>query len=200
MKTLVIYVHGKGGNTEEAKHYRSVFRESDVIGLDYKSQTPWEAKIEFPRLYDGYCKSYDSVILIANSIGAYLSMNALAEKNISQAFLISPVADMEKLIVDMMKRANITEDELRSEKEIETEFGEILSWEYLSYARNHPVKWNIPTSVLYGEKDILTSKETITKFAEQICANLTIMENGEHWFHTDEQLNFLDNWLRNSTQ
>lgn len=200
MKTLVIYVNGKGGNTEEAKHYQSVFKESDIIGLDYKSQTPWEAKIEFPRLYDGYCKSYDSVILIANSIGAYLSMNALAEKNISQAFLISPVTDMEKLIADMMKRANITEDELRNKKEIETEFGETLSWDYLSYVKNHPIKWNIPTSVLYGEKDNLTSKETITKFAEQIGANLTIMENGEHWFHTDEQLNFLDNWLRNSTQ
>lgn len=200
MKTLVIYVNGKGGNTEEAKHYQSVFKESDIIGLDYKSQTPWEAKIEFPRLYDGYCKSYDSVILIANSIGAYLSMNALAEKKISQAFLISPVTDMEKLIADMMKRANITEDELRNKKEIETEFGETLSWEYLSYVKNHPIKWNIPTSVLYGEKDNLTSKETITKFAEQIGANLTIMENGEHWFHTDEQLNFLDNWLRNSTQ
>lgn len=198
MKTLVIYVHGKGGTIEEAKHYQSIFRESDVIGLDYKSKTPWEAKIEFPRLYDMYVKSYDSVILIANSIGAYLSMNALAEKNISQAFLISPVADMEKLITDMMKRSNITEDELRIKKEIDTEFGETLSWEYLSYVKNHPIKWNISTSVLYGEKDTLTSKETIIKFAEQIGANLTIMENGEHWFHTDEQLNFLDNWIRNS--
>lgn len=199
MKTLVIYVHGKGGTIEEAKHYQSIFRESDVIGFDYKSKTPWEAKIEFQRLYDMYVKSYDSVILIANSIGAYLSMNALAEKNISQAFLISPVADMEKLITDMMKRSNITEDELRIKKEIDTEFGETLSWEYLSYVKNHPIKWNIPTSVLYGEKDTLTSKETIIKFAEQIGANLTIMENGEHWFHTDEQLNFLDNWIRNST-
>lgn len=199
MKTLVIYVYGKGGTIEEAKHYQSIFRESDVIGFDYKSKTPWEAKIEFQKLYDMYVKSYDSVILIANSIGAYLSMNALAEKNISQAFLISPVADMEKLITDMMKRSNITEDELRIKKEIDTEFGETLSWEYLSYVKNHPIKWNIPTSVLYGEKDTLTSKETIIKFAEQIGANLTIMENGEHWFHTDEQLNFLDNWIRNST-
>jgi len=22
------------------------------------------------------------------------------------------------------------------------------------------------------------------------------MENGEHWFHTEEQLAFLDNWMR----
>ena len=199
MKDLVIYIHGKDGNIEETNHYQSIFRESDVIGFDYKSQTPWEAEIEFPMLYDRYAKAYDSVILIANSIGAYFAMLSLAEKNISQALFISPIVDMEKLIMDMMKWLNITEDELKSKKEVETEFGETLSWEYLSHVKNHPIRWNVPTSILYGEKDNLTSKETITKFAEQISADLTIMENGEHWFHTDEQLNFLDTWVKKST-
>ena len=199
MKDLVIYIHGKGGNIEETNHYQSIFRESDVIGFDYKSQTPWEAEIEFPILYDRYAKSYDSVILIANSIGAYFTMLSLAEKNISQALFISPIVDMEKLIIDMMKWLNITEDELKSKKKVETEFGETLSWEYLSYVKDHPIRWSVPTSILYGEKDNLTSKETITKFAEQISADLTIMENGEHWFHTDEQLNFLDTWVKKST-
>ena len=199
MKDLVIYIHGKGGNIEETNHYQSIFRKSDVIGFDYKSQTPWEAEIEFPILYDRYAKSYDSVILIANSIGAYFTMLSLAEKNISQALFISPIVDMEKLIMDMMKWLNITEDELKSKKEVETEFGETLSWEYLSHVKNHPIRWNVPTSILYGEKDNLTSKETITKFAEQISADLTIMGNGEHWFHTDEQLNFLDTWVKKST-
>lgn len=199
MKDLVIYIHGKGGNIEETNHYQSIFRESDVIGLDYKSQTPWEAEIEFPMLYDRYAKAYDSIILIANSIGAYFTMLSLAEKNISHALFISPIVDMEKLIIDMMKWLNITEDELKSKKEVETEFGETLSWEYLSYVKNHPIRWSVPTSILYGEKDNLTSKETITKFAEQIGATLTIMGNGEHWFHTDEQLNFLDTWVKKST-
>ena len=198
-KTLVIYIHGKGENIEETNHYQSIFRESDVIGFDYKSQTPWEAEIEFPILYDRYAKSYDSVILIANSIGAYFTMLSLAEKNISQALFISPIVDMEKLIADIMKQSNIAEDELKSKKEVETEFGETLSWEYLSYVKDHPIRWSVPTSILYGEKDNLTSKETITKFAEQIGATLTIMENGEHWFHTDEQLNFLDTWVKKST-
>lgn len=199
MKDLVIYIHGKDGNIEETNHYQSIFRESDVIGFDYKSQTPWEAEIEFPMLYDRYAKAYDSVILIANSIGAYFTMLSLAEKNISQALFISPIVDMEKLIMDMMKWLNITEDELKSKKEVETEFGETLSWEYLSYVKNHPIRWSVPTSILYGEKDNLTSKESITKFAEQIGATLTIMGNGEHWFHTDEQLNFLDTWVKKST-
>ena len=199
MKALVIYIHGKGGNIEETKHYQSISRENDVIGFDYKSQTPWEAEIEFPILYDRYAKSYYSVILIANSIGAYFTMLSLAEKNISHALFISPIVDMEKLIMDMMKWLNITEDELKSKKEVETEFGETLSWEYLSYVKNHPIRWNVPTSILYGEKDNLTFQETITKFAEQIGATLTIMENGEHWFHTDEQLKFLDTWVKKST-
>lgn len=198
-KTLVIYIHGKGGSIEETKHYQSIFRENDVIGFDYKSQTPWEAEIEFPMLYDRCAKSYDSVILIANSIGAYFAMLSLAEKNISQALFISPIVDMEKLIMDTMKWLNITEDELKSKKEVETEFGETLSWEYLSYVKNHPIRWSVPTSILYGEKDNLTFQETITKFAEQIGATLTIMKNGEHWFHTDEQLKFLDTWVRKST-
>ena len=199
MKDLVIYIHGKGGNIEETNHYQSIFRESDVIGFDYKSQTPWEAEIEFPILYDRYAKSYDSVILIANSIGAYFAMLSLAEKNISQALFISPIVDMEKLIADIMKQSNIAEDELKSKKEVETEFGETLSWEYLSYVKNHSIRWSVPTSILYGEKDNLTSKESITKFAEQIGATLTIRGNGEHWFHTDEQLKFLDTWVKKST-
>ena len=47
MKNLVIYVHGNGGSAEEAEHYKSLFPKDEVIGLDYHSQTSWEAKKEF---------------------------------------------------------------------------------------------------------------------------------------------------------
>ena len=124
MKRLVIYVHGKGGSAEEAKHYRPLFPDSDVIGFDYHAQTPWEAKEEFPRFFDLHIEGYDSVILIANSIGAFFSMNALAEKNISQAMFISPIVNMEQLIANMMMRSHVTENELEIKKEIPTEFGE----------------------------------------------------------------------------
>ncbi len=36
MKQVVVYVHGKGGSSEEANHYKSLFKNSDVIGYDYK--------------------------------------------------------------------------------------------------------------------------------------------------------------------
>ena len=46
-------------------------------------------------------------------------------------------------------------------------------------------------------KDNLTSIETISEFAGRIGASLTVMKDGEHWFHTEEQMEFLDDWIRN---
>ena len=80
MKSLVIYVHGKGGNADEANHYKPLFPDFDVIGFDYKSETPWDAKQEFSAYFDSVAANYDEVVLIANSIGAFFSMNALGEK------------------------------------------------------------------------------------------------------------------------
>ena len=37
--------------------------------------------------------------------------------------------------------------------------------------------------------------DTIQLFADNNGADLTVMENGEHWFHTEEQMEFLDMWL-----
>ena len=52
MGKVVLYIHGKGGNAEEAAHYKPLFTDCEVIGFDYASQTPWEAEEEFPKLYD----------------------------------------------------------------------------------------------------------------------------------------------------
>ena len=198
MRRLILYLHGKGGNAEEADHYRPLFPESDVLGFDYLSQTPWDAQKEFSEFFDAHCQAYGEVILIANSIGAFFGMSALGEKKIGKALLISPIVDMEKLITDMMLWANVSEDALRRKGEIPTAFGETLSWDYLCYVRKHPIRWQIPTCILYGGKDNLTSMETISAFARQTGAVLTVMEEGEHWFHTEEQMRFLDAWVRDS--
>ena len=123
-------------------------------------------------------------------------MNALTDKKISKAYFISPVVDMKRLISDMMLWSNVTEEELQCRKNIPTAFGETLSWEYLCYVKEHPVAWNVPTHILYGDRDSLTSYETISCFADQIGATLTVMKGGEHWFHTDNQMAFLDQWIK----
>ena len=48
----------------------------------------------------------------------------------NKAFFISPMVNLEKLICDMMMWAGISEETLREKKEIATDFGETLSWEY----------------------------------------------------------------------
>ncbi len=196
MKKLVVYVHGKGGNADEALHYKSLFPEADVLGFDYKAENPWEAKIEFPIYFDSVAAGYNDVALVANSIGAFFSMNALADKPIKQAYFISPVVNLEKLICDMMMWAGVSEEELCEKKTVPTNFGETLSWEYLCYVRENPIGWRIPTKILYGSNDNLTSLETMREFAQKIGAPLTVMDGGEHWFHTAEQMAFLDNWIR----
>lgn len=46
------------------------------------------------------------------------------------------------------------------------------------------------------EQDNLTSIEMVSAFAKQHHADLTVMPGGEHWFHTEEQMQFLDHWIR----
>ena len=92
MKNLIIYIHGKGGNADEALHYKSLFPDYDVFGFDYKSSTPWDAKKEFSEYFDSVANGYDKVYLIANSIGAFFSMNALGKKPIKRAYFISPTS------------------------------------------------------------------------------------------------------------
>ncbi len=187
----IIYIHGKGGNADESEHYKKFFPNDEVIGFDYKSENIFDAVEEFQKFFNQFGKA----TIIANSIGAFYAMYALSEKNIEKAFFISPIVDMENLILNIMTRANVTEKILRDSKEIVTEFGENLSWKYLCYVRENPINWKVPTNILYGDKDFLTSLETMKNFAAKIGASLTVMQGGEHWFHTAEQMQFLDNWL-----
>jgi len=195
MKNLVVYVHGKGGSAQEAEHYKSLFPKDEVIGFDYHSQTPWEAKKEFLAFFTEQKKRYDQLTLVANSIGAYFALSSLDETLVDRAYFISPVVDMENLICNMMQWSNVTEQKLAEEREIATNFGETLSWEYLCYVRQHPTVWNVPTCILYSEHDNLTSIETVFAFAKRYHADLTVMPGGEHCFHTEEQMQFLDHWI-----
>ena len=192
---IVVYVHGKGGSAEEVGHYRHLFPCSTVVGFDYHAANPWEAKEEFPRFFSGLREKCGGITLIANSIGAFFSMSSLDKTLVDRALFISPIVDMERLICDMMLWSGVTETELSEKSQIPTDFGETLSWEYLSYVRSHPVSWSVPTRILYGERDNLTSVRTVSEFAEKTGASLTVMLGGEHWFHTDEQMRFLDAWV-----
>ncbi len=195
-KSLMIYVHGKGGNANEIENFHKFFSEHECYGFDYKADNPWDAKKEFRAKIEELADLYENITLIANSIGAYFSMVADFDEYISHAYFVSPIVDMEKLILNMISWAGTTETELQEKKIIPVDFGDDLSWEYLQYVRSNPVKWNVPTDILYGSLDNLQDLDTITKFASRINTTLTVMEGGEHWFHTDEQISFLNKWMQ----
>ena len=94
------------------------------------------------------------------------------------------------------KQLKNIEKELQVKGEVSTEFGETLSWKYLCFVRENPIEWNIFTEILYAGTDNLTSRETVENFFETHNAALTVMEDGDHWFHTEEQIAFLDEWMK----
>ena len=119
----------------------------------------------------------------------------LAVDRPARALLVSPILDMEGLILTMMGWAGVTEEELRERGEIAASFGQTLSWEYLCWVREHPVhSWNCPVRILYGSEDNMTPRRTVEEYVRRHGARLTVLEGGEHWFHTPEQLSALREW------
>ena len=52
MKNTVLYIHGKGGGASESEHYKPLFPCCDVIGLDYKTFSPWKTEKRVWKAYD----------------------------------------------------------------------------------------------------------------------------------------------------
>ena len=79
--------------------------------------------------------------------------------------------------------------------EITTSRGQLLSWKYLRWVREHPVhRWACPIRILWGSGDNMTPRETVEAYTRRHSARLTVLEGGEHWFHTPEQLAALKKW------
>ncbi len=109
MKKAVLYIHGKGGNHLEAEQYKKNCFGFDIIGIDYNDYFPWIVQKQIQSAYDKAHERYDHIYVIANSIGAYFVMHTLQTCDIEKALFISPVLDMERLILDMMSWANVSE-------------------------------------------------------------------------------------------
>ena len=193
----VLYIHGMGGDASESDLFKPLFENSAVTGLDYKTFTPWETGEEIYEAVQKLKEEHGNVTLIANSIGAFFSMNADIGGLIREAYFISPIVDMEKLILGMMRSERIGEEELLRKGTVNTASGVELSYGYLRYVREHPIVWETETHIVYGEYDTFTDIGTMTGFAEKHNADLTVMKGGEHWFHTEKQTEFLVEWIKN---
>lgn len=206
---VFLFVHGQNGNKEEAADFAEIVvplgyqvLSIDLPGHGARSEAadrfyPWFIVPELQTVMAWARAKWHHVSLRCNSLGAWFSMLAFLEEPLETCLFVSPVVDMAQLIEDMMEWAGVSAEQLERDREISTDFGQTLSWEYRSYAGNHPiVHWTAPTHILYGACDNLIRRETVEHFAARFHGTVTVMPDGEHWFHTPEQLSFQNTWIR----
>lgn len=208
---LFLYIHGQGGNKEEAAAFSDIAcqRGFQVLSIDLPEHgqrkaaadtfDPWHAVPELKMVMAYAKKHWQNISLLANSIGAWFSMLSWGNESLEQCLFVSPVVDMKRLVSKMMEWANVSEARLQRELVIPTDFGQTLSWKYWTYILEHPImKWECPTWILYGDKDHLVDRDSVECFSQKFQCELTIVENGEHWFHTETQLNVLADWVKSN--
>lgn len=204
---IYLFVHGKCGCKEEGRAFAEIVcpKGWQVLAIDLPehgerqngkpSFDPWHVVPELRSVIVYTQQHWRHIALRATSIGAWFSMQAFVGELLEKALFVSPVLDMEKLIRNMIQWVGVDEARLQAEEEISTDFGETLSWRYLQFAREHPVAgWAINTAILYPGRDNLTTRTTVDEFAHHFGCDLTIIKDGEHWFHTPEQLAVLQKW------
>ena len=194
---VIVYIHGLYGNAKEANFYKFLF-DYDVKGLDYEDGNPWEVGPIIKDKFQEIIKPYKEAVVIANSIGAFYAYEYLSEFNIKQAFFISPIASMFKIFFNHLFTGNISKEELKEKKLVTLEDGTTLSYDYYErYSESdYHGNWNVPTDILYGSNDELVYIETIVEFLKNHpLSKLTIKQDAGHWFHTDEELDFIKSWI-----
>ncbi|QXO94613.1 alpha/beta hydrolase [Methanospirillum purgamenti] len=144
---------------------------------------------------------WDQVSLFACSMGAYFSLLTYRDIGLKTALFLSPVVDMERIIRNMMMWFQVSPERLEKEGTIDTPVGQKLYWDYFCYVLEHPVdKWDVDTRILYGAQDNLVEVDTISNFIEKFPCTLEIMDEGEHYFHTDDQINVFTQWLEKNIE
>ena len=79
MKELVLYIHGKGGCAGESDHYKPLFPEYEVVGLDYQTFTPWETGKEIREAVKKLNAEYDSISQIITRTALIIRLLHLLE-------------------------------------------------------------------------------------------------------------------------
>ena len=204
---VCLFLHGQSGHKEEGERFAQIANPKgwQVVAIDLPQHgqrqggaepfLPWVVVPELEQVWQELQGRWKRIALRANSIGAWLAMLALAGKPVDTCLFVSPVVDMENLIQTMMTWAGVTEERLEREREIPTDFGQTLSWDYLKYVRQHPVHaLSAHTNIFYGDQDNLVPQPVVECFARAEGAHLTVYPGGEHWFHTPEQMKGMGTW------
>ena len=206
--SVYIYVHGKLSGKEEAQGFADIAERKSlqVLSFDLPEHgertnegypcTVWNGVRDLDIIGKYTGQNWSNICLYGNSLGAYFSLLAYKDFQLKKCLFLSPVLDMEHLIQNIMKRSDITEQELLEKRQIATPMGETLYWDYYCYVRENPInKWNVPTAILCGSDDNITEQEIFKSFSQRFNCDLTVMKGGKHWFHTKQQTVVLCKWL-----
>lgn len=173
---VFLFVYGLHGQKEEALAFAEVAvpKGYQVLGIDLPMERkPWEVLPLLNEVCDYLYRNWQSVSVRANSIGSWFSLLALQGKKVEQALFVSPLLDMKKFIEEQPARED----------------------DYYEWVINNPItRWNAPTYILRPEIDFVVSEAVGHDFIIKHNCQVTTMPNGEHWFHTPEQLAFLKAW------
>jgi pimeloyl-ACP methyl ester carboxylesterase len=206
--SIYIYVHGKLSSKEDAEDFseKAVPRGYQVLsfdlpehgdrkGEDYPCMV-WNGIRDLGTIGNYVLNNWNDIYLFGSSLGAHFSLLAYKDFPIRKCLFLSPVLDMERLIQNMMKWSYVTEQDLKEKQEILTSMGETIYWDYYCYVIDNPIiKWGVPTAILYGSEDNITEREVVERFVKQFNCAMTVLEGGEHWFHTAQQIAFYEKWL-----
>ena len=173
---VFLFVHGHGGNKEEAQAFAEVVNPLgyQVIGIDLPVMEMPEKVMALLSDVTQYLKqNYHSVNVRANSIGCWFSMLAFQEGGLDKALFVSPLLDMKSFI----------------------ECADHKDERYYEWVLSHPIeRWNTETFILRPRRDAVVAEKVYDSFLSQYPCQVEIVENGEHWFHTAEQLEILRQW------
>ena len=193
---VVVYIHGLHGSAKEARDFHFLKDKYDIKGVNYEDGNPWEVGPVIKRKFSKLIRLYKEVIVVANSLGAFYAYEYLSEFNIKKAFFISPIASMFQSIVDIMTAHKIKDIDLEKKKIIKVDKETTLSYDFYQHVANEDDKWAVPTEILYGAFDDVVYFSTMMDFLEKHpLAKLTVKEGSEHYFHTDEEKEFIKEWI-----
>ncbi len=204
-----VFVHGKQSRKEEAlgfaelaarKGWQTLSFDLPEHGSRQGGPLPcdvWNGVRELTAVGAYAARRWQRLGLFSCSLGAYFSLLAYRDYPFENCLLLSPILDMERLIRNMMTWSGVDEAALERRRQVPTPIGETLNWDYYQYVKAQPIdRWDMPTAILLGSEDHLTERETAARFAARFRAELTVLEGGEHHFHTPPQMDFLHGWLK----
>ena len=164
--------------------------------LEYKCNV-WNGIKDLEEIYNFSRNNWEEINLFACSLGVYLSLLTYKDLYFKKCLFQSPILNMEHLINNMFEWFNITEEELKEKKLIETPI-DTMSWEYYEFVKRNPInKWNSPTAIIYGTNDNLQNIEVIEEFCNKFKES-TIKGNIFVFIFVSKEFNLFFNTLATS--